>query len=156
MLVSDEATPLQKIIVLCRRFTLFVERVQNRQRGRAPYEIKDEYDVQDLLHAILKLHFDDVRPEEHTPSFAGNASRVDFYLPAERIMVEAKMTRNGLGQKEVTDDIARYSKFDGIDTLVCLVFDPDRRCKNPDSVENDVQGTGSRLTVRAIVCPKGL
>ena len=111
--------------------------------------------MQDLLHAILKLHFDDVRPEQHTPSFAGNASRVDFYLPAE-----AKMTRSSLGQKEVTDqlinDVARYSKFDGIDTLVCLVIDPDRRCKNPDSVENDVQGTGSRLTVRAIVCPKGL
>lgn len=159
-LVSDEATPLQKIIVLCRRFPLFVERLQNRQRGRTPSEIKDEYDVQDLLHAILKLHFDDVRPEEHTPSFAGNASRVDFYLPAERILVEAKMTRSGLGQREVTDqlinDVARYSKFEGIDTLVCLVFDPDRRCKNPDSVENDVQGTGSRLTVRAIVCPKGL
>ncbi|WP_271565605.1 hypothetical protein [Bradyrhizobium sp. CCBAU 11386] len=114
----------------------------------------------DLLHAILKLHFDDVRPEEHTPSFAGNASRVDFYLPAERILVEAKMTRSSLGQEEVTDqlinDVARYSKFDGIDTLVCLVFDPDRRYKNPDRVENDVQGTGSRLTVRAIVCPKGL
>lgn len=160
VLISDDATPLQKIIVLCRRFPLFVERLQSRQRERLPFEVNDEYDVQDLLHAILKLHFDDVRPEEHTPSFAGNSSRVDFYLPAERILVEAKMTRNGLGQKEVTDqlinDVARYSKFDGIDTLICLVFDPDRRCKNPDSVENDVQGTGSRLTVRAIVCPKGL
>lgn len=160
VLISDDATPLQRIIVLCRRFPLFVERLQSRQRGRAPYPVDDEYDVQDLLHAILKLHFDDVRPEEHTPSFGGNASRVDFYLPAERILVEAKMTRSGLGQKEVTDqlinDVARYSKVDGIDTLVCLVFDPERRCKNPDSVENDVQGTGSRLTVRAVVCPKGL
>lgn len=160
VLISDEAAPLQKIIVLCRRFPLFMERLQNRQRGRPSYKVDDEYDVQDLLHAILKLHFDDVRPEEHTPSFGGNASRVDFYLPAERILVEAKMTRSGLGQKEVTDqlinDVARYSKVDGIDTLVCLVFDPERRCKNPDSVENDVQSTGSRLTVRAIVCPKGL
>ena len=161
VLISDEATPLQKIIVLCRRFPLFVERLQNRQRGRPSYKVDDEYDVQDLLHAILKLHFDDVRPEEHTPSFGGNASRVDFYfsLP-EPILVEAKMTRSGLGQKEVTDqlinDVARYSKVDGIDLLVCLVFDPERRCKNPDSVENDVQSTGSRLTVRAIVCPKGL
>jgi REase_DpnII-MboI len=48
-------------------------------RDRAPFEIKDEYDVQDFLHAILKLHFDDVRPEEHrghlcpdcTPRFLG-------------------------------------------------------------------------------------
>ena len=46
--------------------------------------------MQDLLHAILKLHFDDVRPEEYTPSYSGNASKVDFYLPPERLVVEAK------------------------------------------------------------------
>jgi hypothetical protein len=160
VLGAEEATPLERIVVLCRRFPLFVERLQNRQHGRLPSAVSDEYDVQDLLHAILKLHFDDVRPEEYTPSFGGNTSRVDFLLPTERIVVEAKMTRKGLGQKEVTDqlinDVARYSKMDGVDTLICLVFDPERRCKNPDSVENDVQTTGGRLTVRAIVCPKGL
>jgi hypothetical protein len=67
-----------------------VERLQNRQRRRAPFEVADEYDVHDLLHAILKLHFDDVRPEEYTPSYAGSASRVDFFLPKERLVVEAK------------------------------------------------------------------
>jgi hypothetical protein len=71
--------------------------------------------VQDLLHAILKLHFDDVRPEEVTPSYAGRASRVDFYLPRERIVVEAKMTRANLGQKEVANqlliDVARYAQM---------------------------------------------
>jgi REase_DpnII-MboI len=33
-------------------------------------DIKDEYDVQDLLHAILRAFFDDVRPEEFVPSYA--------------------------------------------------------------------------------------
>jgi hypothetical protein len=27
---------------------------------------------QDLLHTILKLHFDDIRPEEWTPSYYNN------------------------------------------------------------------------------------
>ena len=70
--------------------------------------------MQDLLHTILKLHFDDVRPEEVTPSYAGSAPRVDFYLPRERIVVEAK-TRANLGQKEVANqlliDVARYAQM---------------------------------------------
>ena len=66
VLGNKEATPLQRVVVLCRRFPLFVERLQNRQHGRPARDVVDEYDVQDLLHAILKLHFDDVRPEEYS------------------------------------------------------------------------------------------
>jgi hypothetical protein len=139
---------------------LFVDRLQVRQRGRAPLAVKDEYDVQDLLHAILTLHFDDVRPEEFTPSYAGNASRVDFYLPRERIIVEAKMTRNNLGQKEVANelviDAARYAQMPTVDTLICVVYDPERKCANPRTLENDVEASTGRLKVRAVVCPQGL
>lgn len=157
---STEATPEERIVVLCRRFPLLVERLHSRQRARSPFGVDDEYDVQDLLHAILKLHFDDVRPEEVTPSYAGNASRVDFFLPRERIVVEAKMTRASLGQKEVANqlviDVARYAQMQSVDTLICLVYDPERRCTNPRTLENDVEATAGRLKVRAIVCPQGL
>jgi hypothetical protein len=57
-LTSVEASPADRIISLCHRFPLFVERLQRRQRGRDAFEVADEYDVQDLLHATLKLHFD--------------------------------------------------------------------------------------------------
>ncbi|NJO37381.1 MAG: hypothetical protein HC871_06855, partial [Rhizobiales bacterium] len=117
---AADADPVSKVVALCRRFQLFVDRLQTRQRSRAPYDVDDEYDVQDLLHAILKLHFDDVRPEEWTPSYAGNASRIDFLLPRERTIIEAKMTRPNLGQKEVANelivDVARYAKFPHVDT----------------------------------------
>ena len=125
---SSQASPADKIVSLCRRFPDSVDCLQKRQRGRGSFSIADEYDVQDLLHSILRLHFDDVRPEEVTPSYAGNSSRVDFYLRAERVVVEAKMTRQNLKQKEVTDeliiDAARYSQMDHVDTLICLIYDP--------------------------------
>jgi hypothetical protein len=160
VLGSPETTPEDRIIALCRRFPLFVDRFQVRQRGRAPLAVNDEYDVQDLLHAILTLHFDDVRPEEFTPSYAGNASRVDFYLPRERIIVEAKMTRNNLGQKEVANelaiDAARYAQMSTVDTLICVVYDPGRKCGNPKTLENDVEASAGRLKLRAVVCPQGL
>jgi len=155
--LDTDATAL--VVTLCRRFQLFVDRLQTRQRGRPALIIKDEYDVQDLLHAILRLHFDDVRPEEWTPSYAGKTSRIDFYLPRERTIVEAKMTRAKLGQKEVGDqliiDKERYRNFPGADTLVCFVYDPQRRCPNPAALEADL-AEAAPLRVSVVVCPQGL
>lgn len=146
------------VVMLARRFPLFVDRLQSRHGKRPAFEVKDEYDVQDLLHGILKLHFDDVRPEEWTPGYAGNSSRTDFILPAERVAVEAKMTRNNLGQKEVvnelTIDATRYSTHPDVDTLVCVVYDPQKRCANPTALEKDVEKSATRLKVKAVVCPR--
>lgn len=151
--------PVARVVELCRRFPLLVERLQRRQRNRPPVEVRDEYDVQDLLHAVLKLQFEDVRPEEWTPSYAGNASRVDFFLPPERMIVEAKMTRAHLGQREVADqltiDRVRYESMPNVDHLICLIYDPDRRCSNPSALENDLARGGGRLRVAAVVCPRG-
>lgn len=153
-----DSEPMAKVVALCRRFSLFAEKLQVRQRGRAPLVVEDEYDVQDLLHGILKLHFDDVRPEEWTPSYAGNSSRIDFLLPRERVVIEAKMTRASLGQKEIANqlvDVARYAKMPNVDSLVCLVYDPARRCTNPSALEDDLAASDGRLRVAAVVCPKG-
>jgi hypothetical protein len=157
--VATSDDPAARVVGVCRRFPLFVERLKSRQRSRPALEVKDEYDVQDLLHAILKLHFDDVRPEEWTPSYAGNASRVDFLLPGERILIEAKMTRANMGQREVVDqltiDRARYEMAPNVDHLVCLVYDPIRRCTNPTAIESDLARTDGRLRVTVVVCPRG-
>jgi hypothetical protein len=155
----SDTDPITKITALCRRFPLFAERLKSRQRGRQPFEISDEYDVQDLLHAVLKLHFDDVRPEEWTPSYAANSSRVDFLLPHERAIIETKMTRSNLGQREVANeliiDAARYGKFPQISHLVCLIYDPGRHIGNASALENDLGQSDGRLRVVAIVCPRG-
>jgi hypothetical protein len=41
------------------------------------------------------------------------------------MIIEAKMTRQNLGQKEVANelivDVARYAKFPNVDNLVCLI-----------------------------------
>ena len=122
------ASSLDTILVLCRRFHLFSMQLRRRYGGRDAVSIQDEYDVQDLFHAIFLLPSDDVRAEEVTPSCAGNSSRVDFYLPDARLVVEVKMTRQSLQQRQVADelikDAARYAAMERVETLVCLVYDP--------------------------------
>jgi hypothetical protein len=122
--------------------------------------IVDEYDVQDLMHALLTLHFEDVRTEEVTPSVAGRAGRMDFLLKTEGLVVETKMTRRNLKQKEVGDeliiDMRRYRSHPDLRTLVCFVYDPGGFCRAPVSLENDLSGTHGGFRSVVIVCPTGM
>lgn len=56
---------------LFERFHIIVRQLRRRHDSRETLMINDEYDVQDLLNTLLLIHFDDVRPEEWTPSYAG-------------------------------------------------------------------------------------
>jgi len=107
-----EQSPLLLLEQISSRFHLIARQLRSRHNGRSTLVVQDEYDVQDLIHALLRLHFVDIRPEEYTPSYAGKASRMDFLLKQESIVVEIKMTRTGLGAKELSsqliEDITRY------------------------------------------------
>jgi hypothetical protein len=121
-------------------------------------EVDDEYDVQELLHALLVLEFDDVRPEEWTPSYAGGSSRMDFRLKKERIVVEVKRTRPTLTARGVRDqlliDIGCYQAHPDCDLLFCFVYDPDGRISNPRGFENDLSNSSSGLAVHVLVRPR--
>jgi hypothetical protein len=117
-----------------------------------------EISVATKVRALLKLHFADVRPEEWTPSYGGNASRMDFLLKPEQVVVEAKMARKGLGQKELVTqlaaDILRYQSHQDCKTLMCFVYDPTAKCSNPTALENDFTKKHGGLQVIVIVQPK--
>src|SRR5882672_10130583 len=46
---------------LCARFPLVVRQLRDRHANRPPFVVNDEYDVQDLMHALLHLRFDEIR-----------------------------------------------------------------------------------------------
>ena len=106
-------------------------------------EIKDEYDVQDLLHALLKLYFDDVRPEEWTPSYAGGAVRTDFLIPEIKTIIEVKKTRDSMNDKTVGEeliiDIEKYQSHPDCDKIYCFVYDPDTILRNPAAIKKDLE-----------------
>ncbi len=143
---------------ICLRFHSVARQLRSRHDNRSTLTIEDEYDVQDLLHALLRLHFDDIRPEEHTPSYAGKSSRVDFLLKNEEIVVETKKTRASLhvGKlgEELLIDRARYEKHPNCQILVCFVYDPEGRIGNPVGLERDLEDHDGNLKVRVIVAPK--
>lgn len=131
---------------LCNRFHNAAKQLRQRRNDRNTLDVKDEYDVQDLFHALLMLYFDDIRDEECTPSNAGNSSRIDFLLDSNQIGIELKMTRKNLGTKEVKEqlliDIANYKKHPKCNHLICFVYDPESWIKNPRGFEKDLSQTG--------------
>lgn len=158
---GDEVTALDPAISverICSRIPLVIRQLRDRYDGRQTLKVDDEYDVQDLLHALLHLFFDDVRPEEYTPSYAGKSTRMDFLLKNESIVIESKMTRRGLGAKEVGEqliiDIAHYKSHPDCKSLFCLVYDPDHRVDNPRGLENDLSKKTDGMIVRVFVVPR--
>lgn len=145
------------IVALAQRIHLIARQLRERHDDRPTLDLTDEYDLQDLFHALLKVHFDDVRPEEYTPSYAGKSARMDFLLPESRIVVELKMTRSTLSAKQVGEqliiDINRYRAHQGCQTLFCIVYDPTARITNPRGLENDLNRDDDRLAVRVMVVP---
>jgi hypothetical protein len=76
-------------------------------------------------------------------------------LKAERIVVETKMTRTGLGAKEVSEKliigIERYKVHPSCDALVGLVFDPDRLIQNRRALVADLTRKTDGLVVRLYI-----
>lgn len=130
------------VVDICRRFPTVVDALKRRHAQRPTLDIDDEYDVQDLLTALLHVIADDIRPEEWNPSYAGKSSRADILLKTQQVVVEVKMTRKGLADRgvmeELTIDKAQYRTHPDCQTLVCFVYDPHRHIVNPAAIENDL------------------
>ena len=150
-------SPLLLIEQICARFHRMARQLRQRHNKGATLDVQNEYDVQDLLHALLHLHFEDIREEEPTPSLAGSSARVDFLLKRERIVIEVKHTRKGLDAKELknqlAEDILHYAAHQDCKTLVCFVYDPQGIITNPHGVEDDLSREDGQFPVKVFRRP---
>ena len=143
---------------VCKRFHGIAVQLRSRRAGRQPLEMVDEYDVQYLLNALLRMTFNDIRTEEWTPSYAGSSARMDFLLKEEQIVIEVKKSRETLGAREVGEqliiDIEKYRVHPGCKILLCFVYDPDHRIVNPVEIERDLSRTEQNLIVKVLIEPR--
>jgi hypothetical protein len=143
---------------LCQRFHLVARQLRLRGEYRQTVNIEDELDVQDLAHALLRLHFDDIATDEWTPSYTAGTSRTTFLLDHDRLAVVVKKTRAGLSRTELTDQIRagveRYRARGRCTHLLCFVYDPEGRIGNPKALESELSSTSEHFTVDVVVAPK--
>lgn len=130
-----------------------------RRKGRSSVPITDEYDAQDFVHQALRLLYDDTRPEEVTPSYAGSSSRCDFFVKAESTVVEVKVTQVGRAERPIRDEIiidkASYRRDQRARHLVVVVYDLVGNIRNVAGFEDDLSDhvEGFRTTVLVVRWP---
>lgn len=148
-----------RLMKLVEKLPAVARQLQQRRnelgKPRATLTISDEYDVQDLLHAVLRIEFDDIRAEEWSPSYAGASKRTDFLLHQEEIVIEVKKTRATLLQPLIADqltvDVANYRQHPRAKHLVCVVWDTDHLLKNPAALKSDLEGANPEFVTVAVL-----
>jgi hypothetical protein len=116
------------------RLPRVIRQLRDRQDNRPPFRIVDETDLEDLLRALLPLYFDDIRPQCRTPRYA-SATRTDFLLAPERIVVTSKLVRSTIREpqcvEQFQEDIAYYRAQGNCGTLVGYIHDPEGLLRDP-------------------------
>ena len=155
---QSEGATLDTLRRMCARFHLVARQLRLRKEYRPTLEITDEYDLQDLFYALLRLQFDEVGTEEWTPPYADGARRTSYLLDWEKTVVVVKQTRSGLTSRDIAEQIAtdkaHYSGRPNGATLLCFIYDPDGRVGNPRGLEADLSTVGDTYRVEVIVAPK--
>jgi len=156
--VSPEMNHLNVTKTLCQRFHFVARQLRLRGEHRSTLNVEDECDVQDLLHALLRLQFDDINTDEWTPAYSNGAPRTTFLINQDRLAIVVKKTRTGLSAKELTEqvrtDIERYRARGRCTNLFCFVYDPEGRIGHPRGLESDLASTSEHFTVDVLVAPK--
>lgn len=132
------------LMILLRGLRRAMHPLTHRRKGAQPLSFSSEYDVQDLLHSMLRPWISDIRPEEFTPSYAGSSTRMDFLLPDHSLVIELKFVRDRAHGKRVGDelivDIEHYRRHPACNNLWCVIYDPDHLLMNADGLCTDLEG----------------
>ncbi len=132
------------LLILLRGLRRAMHPLTHRRKGAQPLLFSSEYDVQDLLHALLRPWVNDIRPEEFTPSYAGSSTRMDFLLPAHSLVIELKFVRDRAHAKRISDelivDIEHYRRHPACNALWCVVYDPEHLLTNAEGLRADLEG----------------
>jgi len=150
--------PVDALRKVCLRFHAVARQLRLRKDYRTTLEVEDDYDLQDLLCALLKLEFDEVGADEWTPPYAGSSTRTTLLLNRDRLAVVAKKTRSGLTTKELAEqvaaDTAHYASHKPCTHLFCFIYDPEGRIGSPTRLETDLTSVSDSFTVDVLIAPK--
>jgi REase_DpnII-MboI/Uncharacterized protein conserved in bacteria (DUF2321) len=143
-----------RLEAMLRRLPRAIAQLRSRHGDRPVFSVNDEHDLEDLLRAVLALHFDDVRPECRTPRYAV-ATRTDFLLARDQTSVTAKLARPEARvpqlAEQLREDIAYYQARGNCACLVGFVYDPQGLLPDPTVLERAWSESGDVLEVGCVI-----
>jgi REase_DpnII-MboI len=139
---------LDDVLRFFSRFDRVASHLNRRRKGKDPFKVEDEYDVQDLAYALLKPLVPDLTKENPSQKVAGAGGRLDLSSTSLGMVVEVKAAlKEGREKdilKECRDRVKLYSVVPGINWLVFFIYDPEHRIDDLDNVKLDLEGPQHR------------
>lgn len=128
------------------------------RKGRSAFEIVDEYDVQDLLHATLRAYLKHSVQEDPLPKVAGaKSSRADISIEELGILVEVKFVHGPQDQKRIFEDVSQdlllYAQWPHLKHLFILIYNSAdlRDAEAFEKLSSDQEINGKRFNVQIIL-----
>ena len=153
---SISVDKVEILIDIFKNFHKFAQQMAVRQNGANPIFINDEYALQDFIHAILRLHFRDVKKEVSLSEYCGKESRIDFALKDERVGIEVKFASDSLKEgrlrHQLIEDKEQYTKSGQFDEVFFFVYDPRLVLNKPESFK-DLEERTDMCNVKVVITP---
>lgn len=144
----DIESALARIHQVIRMFYTSAKIVDERRKNLQPLKITNEYDLQDILHCILKPQFPDINPEEYAPPVGKGSKRIDLVLKSARIVIELKVVFDNKKTTQVVDelkiDIESYHSHPACGTLYCFIYNPVLAIEDPEKIIAELSGTRTK------------
>jgi hypothetical protein len=149
---------LPRLEILLRRLPRVARQLRSRHADRPPFRLVDDYDLEDLLRALLVLEFEAVHSESRTPSYADGV-RTDWRLPTAEsdpsLMLTTKRITPGLDERalvrQLEEDVGYYERRGTAGVLVIYLFDPEGLLPDPAGLEAVWSRRDGDLEVRCIL-----
>ncbi len=140
---------------LLRRLPRVARQLRVLQGDRPGFAIEHDRDLEDLVRALLPLHFDDIRLENRTPSYS-LATRTDFLLgPSAGIALTCKRVAAALSEAQLRDqvceDAAYYEYRPECRTLTVYLYDPEGLLRETERLEGSLGGQASNLRISVVI-----
>jgi hypothetical protein len=142
---------------VCRRLAQAAKILALRsRRGKASFDITDEYDVQDLLHGVLRAYLKYSVQEDPLPKVAAaKGGRADVSVEELGVLIEIKYVRGPDDQKrifeEFSQDLVLYAQWPHLRTLIYMIYNSadlrDAEAFEKLSGEQEVNGRRFQVTV---------
>ncbi len=133
------APDIALLLRICERLPDSARVLASRQRRKSPYIVADEYDVQDLLQAVIRAYFKYSVQEEPIGKVGGaKSARADLAIEDLGVIVEVKFVRGAADQnrivEELAQDLLQYSKWQPLQTFIYMIYNS-RDLRDPEALE---------------------
>lgn len=156
--VSDVIKVLSRVGDGLRKWT-WEETAKTRSSEPETWNVQHEYHVQNLLWAILRPIFPDLRDEEWLESIGHRKPRADLAIPSLKLVIEVKFIRSpsdfSSKIREVAAAASMYVKEGSRFTqLVAFVWDDSRSTEEHEELRSGLSGL-ERVTDAVVVARPG-